>query len=85
MAQQPTWNCKDGSVNKEREKIIEHISDGSFDDCKAKCKDTEGCYTLDFSSSGLYATSSSCGLYGPNAEIIEAGPNERKYCKDSGK
>ena len=77
-------DCKDGRVNKEREKILEHTRDASYDECKAKCLEYEGCYTFDFSDTGEYDASSSCGLYGPNAEITDAGPNGRRYCEHSG-
>ena len=74
------WNCGGGKV-KDQTKILEHVRDIDFDTCKAKCFEHKECYTLDFSRSGEYKTSFSCGLYGSDAEIGEAGPDHRLYCQ----
>ena len=77
------WNCGEGKV-KDQTKILEHIRDVAIDACKTKCLEHELCYTMDFSNTGEYKTSSSCGLYGHEAEIIDnnaAGSSLRVYCQ----
>ena len=75
------WNCEKGRVNKEKENILEHIRDVTMDECKSKCVENKQCFTFDFTATGLFESSSSCGLYGPNVEIKEENPNQRIYCE----